>query len=85
MKTDSRTKFAIAIVSIIATGTAAADAREVEPSPREIEYMETLDTDLGETLGGNDNVDVKTIETDSGERRIIMDYSESDGAVITPD
>ena len=72
------------IVLGVAFGSARAQDREVEPTQPEIDYMEKLDTHMGE-YGGNDKVDARVVESDSGQRKIEMDYSRSEGAVITPE
>jgi hypothetical protein len=74
-----------ALVFTIACSSAIAEDQQVEPTQAEIDYMNKLDTHMGNNFGGNDKVDASVTQSDSGERRIHMDYSESQGAVITAD
>lgn len=83
MKFYLRLFVATACISLI--GPALAQNREVAPTDAEVDYMDRLDTHMGENYGGNDAVDVRVTESDSGDRKILMDYSESEGAVITAD
>lgn len=76
---------AVALASTIACTSAIAQDQQVEPTQNEIDYMNKLDTNLGENLGGNDKVDTSATQSDSGERTIHMDYSESQGSEITAD
>lgn len=73
------------IVLGMAFGSVSAEDKEVEPTQSAIDYMEKLDTHMGDNLGGNDKVDAWVTEKDSGEQVIHMDYSESEGAVIRPE
>ncbi|WP_330210089.1 hypothetical protein [Pseudomonas sp. AM4(2022)] len=73
----------ILIVSMLFCAVATAEEVEVQPTDEELGYMERLDTYMGETAGGNDSVSARVIETETGERKIQMDYSESTGSEIT--
>lgn len=73
------------IVLGVVFGSASAQEREVEPTQPEIDFMDKLDTHMGDNFGGNDTVDADVTEKDSGQRVIHMDYSESEGTVITAD
>jgi hypothetical protein len=78
-------RFIVATACMSLIGPAVSQDREVEPTQAEVDYMNRLDTHMGENYGGNDTVDAKVTESDSGDRKIHMDYSDSEGAVITAD
>jgi len=60
-----------------------AQEKEVQPTEKEIQYMEKLDKDLESKTGSHmDNVDSKVTEKSDGQRVIHMDYSDNEGAVI---
>lgn len=82
MKMYLRLFVATACMTLI--GPSMSQDREVEPTQAEVDYMYRLDTHMGDH-GSNDTVDARVTESDSGDRTIHMDYSESEGAVITAD
>lgn len=66
----------------LSIGAAYAEDREVEPTEKEIEYMEKLDGHMTEKFGGTDTVEGGVTESPEGKRTIHLDYSDSKGMHI---
>ena len=76
---------AAAVLSICICAPAIAEEQQVEPTQAEIDYMNKLDTHIGDNFGGNDKVDGSVTQSESGDRKIHLDYSKTQGSEITAD
>ena len=66
-------------------GLVTAGDREVEPTEKEVEYMEKLDGHMTDKFGGTDRVEGGVTESSEGKRTIHLDYSDSKGMEIKGD